>query len=114
MEMSKEIFQNEEKIIRAKKVVVEFADFMGNHAHFNVIDPDTKKIKYMGQISINRNHSDFCTCPDNFHRNTENYKKTHALSYQCIHQIAYHEFLINFRKACKILESEKDTGYNAW
>ena len=85
------------------------ASIESDHSYFNVHDyEDLKKIKYMGRITDKRTHDEYCTCDDNFWRNTEDYKKTHALSFQCKHQLAYREFLAKFRQAFKDMENERD------
>lgn len=104
---SKEIFSDEKRIEASKGVYVQIANIGINHSYFNVYDPkDLTKIKYMGKITEKRTHDEYCTCPDNFHRNTEDYKKTHSESFQCKHQIAYREYLAKFREECKKLEVE--------
>ena len=98
---SKEIFSDEKRVVASLGVYVQIAAPKSNHEYFNVIDPNTNKIKYMGKINDKNDHSQFCTCPDNFHRNTEDYKKTHALGFQCKHQLAYREFLKKFTESFK-------------
>lgn len=104
---SKEIFSDEKRIVASRDVYVQIADLGVNHSYFNVYDPnDLTKIKYMGKITENRTHDEYCTCPDNFHRNTEDYKRTHAESFQCKHQIAYREYLQKFRAEFKKMEAD--------
>ncbi len=109
MENSKQIFSDEKRIVASKGVYVQIASLKVDHSYFNVFDPkDQTKIKYMGKITNKQDHSEYCTCPDNFHRNTEDYKNTHALAFQCKHQIAYREYLRLFRIACQELENDKN------
>jgi len=107
MQTSSEIFSDERRLVASKGVYVQMAAIGINHSYFNVHDnDDLTKIKYMGKITENRTHDEYCTCPDNFHRNTEDYKNTHPLSFQCKHQIAYREYLAKFREAFKQMEKD--------
>lgn len=106
---SKQIFSDEQRIIKSKGVYVQIAYLGINHCYFNVFDSnDQTKIKYMGKITNHRTHDEYCTCPDNFFRNTKDYKKTNALSFQCKHQIAYRYYLEKYRQLCIELENEQD------
>lgn len=58
--------------------------------HFNVLDEDGH-IKYIGKIDPEHPEQEMCTCPDQFHRNTENFRATHGFALQCKHLINAHE-----------------------
>jgi len=105
-----ENLSQEKRIIASRGVYVQIAELKADHSYYNVIDPDTKKVKYIGRISEANDHDQYCTCPDNFHRNTADYRNTHPNGFQCKHQIAYREYLKKFREQCKELDKE-DSDY---
>ena len=107
MQTSKEIFSNERRVIASKGVYVQIADIGKDHSYFLIYDPKDITIKkYMGKINEANDHSQYCICPDNFHRNTEDYKRTHPYGFQCKHQIAYREYLSKFRESFKAMEED--------
>jgi len=96
MDIWKEDQSNEKRIVASEGVLVQIACLRVGISDFNVIHPDTQKVKYIGRITASNDHAQFCTCPDNFHRNDAAYKSTHANGFQCKHQIAYRKYLIKF------------------
>lgn len=78
----KEILSNEKRIDKVEKgeVKVTFDDPF----HFKVFGDD-KKLKYIGKVSPDFPLTEICTCPDQFHRNTENFRAEHGFALQCKH-----------------------------
>ncbi len=90
---SKQIFELERREERAKDVIVSLGsetDF--GYKFLTYTDEHREKIKYFGNISQDHKHDD-CTCQSFYHGNSENYKKTNPLPFQCKHIIGAHEIM---------------------
>lgn len=89
VDKGKEIKYQEARQVRAKDVKVVFID--GLFQHFNILNEDSS-IKHLGVVYEKEpNSKDFCTCESFFYSNSDDYKKTHAFSFQCKHLIAARE-----------------------
>ena len=95
MQTSKQIFEKERREQRAKDVTVRLCSTSMNGFYFNVYNDDEEKIKYIGQISQDHLH-DECTCMSFMKGNSENYKRTNPLPFQCKHVIRAHSMMEGF------------------
>lgn len=84
----KEILSNEKRKDKVKndEIFVQFDD----PNHFKTLDEDGK-IKYIGKVNSELPLTEICTCPDQFHRNTENFRAEHGFALQCKHLRKAHE-----------------------
>jgi hypothetical protein len=86
MDKGKEILSNEKRQVASKEVQIFFQDAN----HFNILN-DEGKIKYIGKLDTEHPEQEMCTCPDQFFRNTENYRAENGYALQCKHLILAHE-----------------------
>ena len=86
MENSNQIFTQEKRIKKAKNTLVQFVTLEEKQSYFNIVEKNGT-IKYIGKITKQDSLNEYCTCPDHFHRNTENYKNEHGFCLQCKHMI---------------------------
>ena len=82
----KEILSNEKRKEKTKEVKIQFDDPF----HFKVLGEDGK-LKYIGKLSPDFPLTEICTCPDQFHRNSENFRNEHGYALQCKHLRTAHE-----------------------
>lgn len=96
MDAGKQLIQDEKRQERARDVQIQFID--GNH--FNVLTKEDEfdkknpelikrkkgEIKYYGVLVTKEPHSrDFCTCESAWYGNTDEFKKSSPIAFQCKH-----------------------------
>lgn len=94
MNTSKQIFEKEKRIQRAKEVTVRLSSSTTTGFNFNVYANDDlkEKIKYIGTIS-ETHEDDSCTCQSFMHGNSENYQRDNPLPFNCKHILAAHNLM---------------------
>lgn len=86
METSTHILSQEKRQSKSKNCVIQFVKSTETFAYFNVIDEDYS-IKYIGRIEKIPSLDEYCSCPDQFHRNSISYQNEHGYSLSCKHMI---------------------------
>jgi len=86
METGQSLISHEKRLSKAGDCVIQFVESTITSAQYNVIDEDGA-IKYIGRIDKTPSLDEYCSCPDQFHRNTKFYKDEHGFSLQCKHII---------------------------
>ena len=85
METSKQILSQEKRIEKSDTVDIQFTFLTEDFAYFNVVKDG--KIKYIGRIEKTRSLSEYCSCPDQFHRNSKAFQDSHGFALRCKHMI---------------------------
>ncbi len=86
MDTLQQIFSQEKRTISSKSVTVRFVKSTNNFAYYDVLNKDIK-IKYIGRIEKTKSCNEYCSCYDQFHRNSKSYQDEHGFSLQCKHMI---------------------------
>ena len=86
METSTQILSHEKRKTKSKDCVVRFIKSTEKFAYYDALDEDGS-IKYIGRIEKIPSLSEYCSCPDQFHRNNESFQNEHGYSMQCKHMI---------------------------
>lgn len=96
MDNSKQIIEKERREEKAEAVILKIVSTTTKGFAFNVYkDEELTKIKYIGKIS--KDHlDDQCTCHSYMFGNSEDYKKTHPLPFQCKHILQAHIMMEDF------------------
>lgn len=103
MDAGKEIIHEQARQERAKDVMIQFVD--DKFQHFNVISDKDETDKKTGLIKVKQGDikhigavwgkepstKDFCTCESFWYSNSDDYKKTHATSFNCKHILSARE-----------------------
>jgi len=84
MDIGKQILHAEARQSRTKDVVLNFVDSLSFLVLNKKMSPKRRiklnNIKYFGRL-----RPDSCTCQSFYHGNSENYKATHPLTFECKH-----------------------------
>jgi hypothetical protein len=86
METSTQILSQEKRQSKSKECVIQFVKATEDFAYYNVLDEDNS-IKYIGRIEKVQSLNEYCSCPDQFHRNNKVFRNEHGYSLQCKHMI---------------------------
>ena len=86
MDTSTQIFSQEKRKEKAQECRIIFEKLDKDTSYYTVLNDDGEA-KYIGRIEIVKSLDEYCTCPDQFHRNTRFYKDEHGFSLQCKHMI---------------------------
>ena len=86
METSNQILSHEKRKEKSKDCLIQFVKLDKNFSYYNVLSEDGN-IKYIGRIEIVPSLNEYCSCPDQFHRNTKFYQDEHGFSLACKHMI---------------------------
>ncbi len=86
METSAQILSQEKRKAKSKDCRIQFVKLEKNFSYYNVLNDDNS-IKYIGRIEIIPSLNEYCSCPDQFHRNTKFYQDEHGFSLNCKHML---------------------------
>ena len=87
MESSQQILSAEKRQSKANDCIIQFVKSTETFAYYNVLNEENK-IKYIGRIEKIPSLNEYCSCPDQFHRNSKSYQNEHGYSLSCKHMLA--------------------------
>lgn len=86
MYFSQQLFSQEKRVSKSKDCTIQYVKHGIGFLYYNVLDEDNK-IKYIGRIESKPSLDEYCTCPDQFHRNSKAFQDSHGYSLNCKHMI---------------------------
>lgn len=86
METSTQILSQEKRITKSKECVIQFVKSTETFAYYDVLNMDGS-IRHIGRIEKVPSLNEYCSCPDQFHRNSKSHRDEHGFSLQCKHMI---------------------------
>jgi len=86
METSQQILSQEKRQSKSKNCIIQFVKLGKNFCYYNVLNEDNS-IRYIGRIESIPSLNEYCSCPDQFHRNNRFYQDEHGFVLQCKHII---------------------------
>lgn len=84
MDTGKQILSDEKRKTKSKEVRIQFVMGSPDKNYFVALDDEGSQ-KYNGCVTKKQSMSDYCTCPDYTHRNTDNFINEHGHAFQCKH-----------------------------
>ena len=91
METSQQILSAEKRQSKSKDCVIQFVKSTETFAYYNVLNEDDSSIKYIGRIEKIPSLNEYCSCSDQFHRNSKLYQDEHGFAFQCKHLMSAKE-----------------------
>ena len=86
MDTSNQILSQEKRRSKSKDCIIQFVKLTETFAYYNVVNEDGS-IRYIGRIEKIPSLNEYCSCPDQFHRNSKSFQDEHGVSLQCKHMI---------------------------
>ena len=91
METGHQLLSQDKRDKKSKEVNIQFTFLADDFTYYNVIKTEPmfqeKFTAYIGRITKVPTESEYCSCQDHLHRNSESYKNEHGYSLQCKHMI---------------------------
>ena len=87
METGHQILSQEKRKSKSKDCIIQFVKSTESLAYYNVLN-ENYSIKYIGRIESIPSLKEYCSCPDQFHRNSKSYQDEHGFSLYCKHMIS--------------------------
>ena len=70
MDTSAQFLTQEKRESKSKDCTIQFEMLTDGFAYYNSLDEENK-IKYIGRIEPSPSLDEYCSCPDQFHRNSQ-------------------------------------------